>query len=47
MGYRAIMHDPENFERPFDFIPERFLGGGDVGPATIDPNDTIFGFGRR
>ncbi|KAJ3533125.1 hypothetical protein NMY22_g7461 [Coprinellus aureogranulatus] len=43
----SIMHDPEVFERSFDFIPERFLKDGKIGPAAIDPENTIFGFGRR
>ena len=41
------MHDPEVFERPFDFIPERYLKDGKVDSSVIDPETVIFGFGRR
>ena len=45
--YRSIMHDPEIFERPFEFSPERYLEEGEADPAVIDPEALIFGFGRR
>lgn len=41
------MHDPEIFERPFEFIPDRYLKEGKVDPTVIDPEALIFGFGRR
>ncbi|TEB27961.1 O-methylsterigmatocystin oxidoreductase [Coprinellus micaceus] len=43
----AIMHDPETFERPFDFVPERYLKDGKIDPSTPDPEYGSFGFGRR
>ncbi|KAI0763637.1 CyP450 monooxygenase [Trametes elegans] len=38
-----ILHDPELYDDPFEFRPERFLGDE---PAR-DPTRFIFGFGRR
>ncbi|TEB29676.1 cytochrome P450 [Coprinellus micaceus] len=43
----SIMHDPELFERPFEFTPERYLKEGKADSAVIDPESLIFGFGRR
>lgn len=44
----AIMHDPEVFDRPFEFRPERFLDeNGKVDPGVIDADYAAFGFGRR
>ena len=40
------MHDPEVFEKPFEFIPERYLREGEA-DSIIDPEALIFGFGRR
>jgi len=38
----AYTHDEETYDRPDDFIPERFLQ-----PGVPDPRTMIFGFGRR
>lgn len=51
--YRAIMHDPDIFDDPMEFKPERYLN---IDPATkkfvintsiLDPEVAAFGFGRR
>jgi len=41
------MHDPEVFEKPFDFIPERYLKDGKINPDVLDAETTVFGYGRR
>ncbi|KAG2021152.1 cytochrome P450 [Coprinopsis cinerea AmutBmut pab1-1] len=43
----GIMHDPEIYEDPFEFKPERFLKDGKIDPSVLDPEAAIFGFGRR
>ncbi|TEB29702.1 O-methylsterigmatocystin oxidoreductase [Coprinellus micaceus] len=43
----AIMHDPDMFERPFDFAPERYLKDGKINELVPDPEVAAFGFGRR
>ncbi|KAJ3521002.1 hypothetical protein NMY22_g12499 [Coprinellus aureogranulatus] len=43
----AIMHDKDLFERPFDFVPERYLKDGKIDPSVPDPEVAAFGFGRR
>ncbi|KAF6751123.1 cytochrome P450 98A3 [Ephemerocybe angulata] len=43
----AIMHDPEVFEKPLDFVPERYLKDGKLNPAVLDPEAAAFGYGRR
>ncbi|TEB29674.1 cytochrome P450 [Coprinellus micaceus] len=42
----SIMHDHSVFDRPLDFVPQRYL---DADPTTMamDPERIIFGFGRR
>ncbi|OJJ51826.1 hypothetical protein ASPZODRAFT_2108113 [Penicilliopsis zonata CBS 506.65] len=40
----AFNNDPAVYPRPRQFVPERFLPGGNPAP---DPADVIFGFGRR
>ncbi|KAG2018348.1 cytochrome P450 [Coprinopsis cinerea AmutBmut pab1-1] len=42
-----IMHDPELFEDPMSFKPERYIKNGRIDPTVLDPNDAAFGFGRR
>jgi Cytochrome P450 len=44
---RAIMHDPEVFEDPMEFKPERYLKNGRINPDVLDPEEAAFGFGRR
>jgi cytochrome P450 len=41
--YRAILHDAEHFEKPMEFIPERYLGSSTLD----DPRVHVFGYGRR
>ena len=44
---RACMHDPETYENPDEFRPERFIRDGRLDNAVRDPFDYVFGFGRR
>ena len=41
--HRQIANDPENYEDPAAFRPERFLGA----QSALDPHAYVFGFGRR
>ncbi|KAH6916318.1 O-methylsterigmatocystin oxidoreductase [Coprinopsis sp. MPI-PUGE-AT-0042] len=43
----AILHDPEVFENPMEFNPERYLKDGKINPDVLDPEDVAFGYGRR
>ncbi|RXW24976.1 hypothetical protein EST38_g887 [Candolleomyces aberdarensis] len=43
----AIMHDPDIFDRPFEFIPERYIKDGKIDPSVPDPDIAAFGYGRR
>ncbi|RXW19060.1 hypothetical protein EST38_g6788 [Candolleomyces aberdarensis] len=43
----AIMHDPEVFENPFDFNPERYLKDGKIDRSVPDADFAAFGYGRR
>jgi hypothetical protein len=48
----AITHDPEIYEAPDDFKPERFLRTGaqgqlELNPDVFDPTAVAFGYGRR
>ncbi|KAJ2912965.1 hypothetical protein MD484_g7455, partial [Candolleomyces efflorescens] len=45
----AILHDSTVFDRPFDFIPERYIikGGTAIDPSVPDPDIAAFGHGRR
>lgn len=41
------MHNPELFDRPFEFLPERYLKDGEIDPSIPDAETAAFGFGRR
>nr|VWO99284.1 Uncharacterized protein [Ganoderma boninense] len=44
----ALLHDPEVYPQPDDFIPERFLDAeGKLDVQGRDPTHVMFGFGRR
>ncbi|RDX53515.1 cytochrome P450 [Lentinus brumalis] len=43
----SIMHDPQTYPDPEQFIPERFLKNGKIDPSVKDPQSVIFGYGRR
>ncbi|KAI0705408.1 cytochrome P450 [Earliella scabrosa] len=43
----ACMHDPDAYEDPFEFRPERFIRDGQLDPTARDPVAFVFGFGRR
>ncbi|TFK23817.1 cytochrome P450 98A3 [Coprinopsis marcescibilis] len=43
----AMLRDPEMFEEPDEFRPERYLKDGKLDPSTADPSIIAFGFGRR
>jgi cytochrome P450 len=48
----AITHDPEVYEEPDEFRPERFLRTGahgqlELNPDVFDPATAVFGYGRR
>ena len=41
------MHDPDEYEDPDEFRPERFIRDGKLDPNIRDPLAFAFGFGRR
>ncbi|KAI0770058.1 cytochrome P450 [Fomes fomentarius] len=43
----ACMHDPDVYEDPTVFRPERFIRDGKLDPDVTDPGTFVFGFGRR
>lgn len=47
MHHRSILHDPEAYEDPLRFMPERFMKHGKLDPNVRDPSVAAFGFGRR
>jgi cytochrome P450 len=44
---RSILHDPEYYNDPFVYNPDRFLKNGKIDPSVRDPTVASFGFGRR
>ncbi|KAG2018405.1 cytochrome P450 [Coprinopsis cinerea AmutBmut pab1-1] len=42
-----IMHDPEIYQDPMTFKPERFIKDGKIDGSILDPSDIVFGYGRR
>ncbi|EAU81843.2 cytochrome P450 [Coprinopsis cinerea okayama7 len=43
----AIMHDPERFEEPLTFKPERYLKDGKINPSVLDPEVAAICPGRH
>ncbi|RXW16405.1 hypothetical protein EST38_g9451 [Candolleomyces aberdarensis] len=43
----AVLHDPDVFENPMEFIPERYIKNGKFNNDLPNPLDFFFGFGRR
>ena len=43
---RGMLHDPETYANPSEFIPERYQGSA-LQSAEPDPHTVAFGFGRR
>ncbi|KAI0642012.1 CyP450 monooxygenase [Trametes meyenii] len=42
-----MLHDPEVYDEPHEFRPERFLHDGKLDTNVRDPTSIVFGFGRR
>ncbi|KAI0643150.1 CyP450 monooxygenase [Trametes meyenii] len=42
-----MMHDPDVYEHPDEFRPERFIRGDKLDATAQDPFSIVFGFGRR
>ncbi len=45
--HRSIANDPQNYENPTQFNPDRFYNVNGKGSTTLDPHEFAFGFGRR
>ncbi|TFK86630.1 cytochrome P450 [Polyporus arcularius HHB13444] len=43
----AMMHDPKTYPNPDAFDPERYLTNGVPNPNAPNPEDVVFGYGRR
>ena len=43
----AICHDPKIYPDPEAFNPDRFLKDGKINPLVFNPEDRVFGAGRR
>jgi cytochrome P450 len=41
------MHNPDSFDEPFAFKPERYMKDGKLDPSVLDPEAAAFGYGRR
>lgn len=51
-NFRAILHSPDIYPKPFDFDPDRYLSRMVDQPSTAtqtnpDPRTFVFGYGRR
>ena len=45
--YRAMFNDESIYSRPRTFNPERYLKDGKLDYSVKDPEEMVFGFGRR
>lgn len=45
--HRACLHDPDEYDDPEVFRPERFIKDGKLNPNVRDPTSFAFGYGRR
>jgi len=43
----AIFRDPNIYPDPETFNPDRFLKDGKINPLVLNPEDRVFGAGRR
>ena len=43
----AVFRDPNIYPDPEAFNPERFLKNGEINPLVFNPEDRVFGSGRR
>ncbi|KAH9476133.1 Cytochrome P450 monooxygenase COX2 [Psilocybe cubensis] len=43
----TILHDPEEFQDPYTYNPDRYLKDGQLNPNVRGPEAAAFGFGRR
>ena len=43
----AISRDPNIYPNPETFNPDRFLKDGKINPLVLNPEDRVFGTGRR
>ena len=44
---RSILHNPETFDNPMEYRPDRYLKDGKLNPDVLDPDSVAFGYGRR
>jgi cytochrome P450 len=47
LHHRAILHDPNVFDDPETFNPDRYMKDGALDPTVRDPGVAVFGYGRR
>lgn len=45
--HRSLLHDPEVYNDPGEYIPDRFLKDGQPDDSIRDPSIAAFGYGRR